>query len=314
LSASLLFERVVLFQQRFDDVQPGGDERMSLKFRPLSYGLGAEVCGIDVSRAVTQGEFKEVHRAFLDYGVLLLRNQKVSREQHIEFSSRFGRLDDHANVPRDRHPEYNEIIVITNEPKASGAPSDSKYTGRQWHSDLSFTLVPSLGSALRCLAAPPVGGDTMFANMYMAYDTLSDGMKKLIAELHGVHVSERKIVDLSPERAAEHRRLNPPVAQPVVRVHPETGKKALYIGEKVRRFAGMREEESRPLIDYLCRHAARPEFVYRHQWQVDDILIWDNRCTSHIALGDFDETQLRRMERTTILGTPSGYVYQEELH
>ena len=170
-----------------------------------------------------------------------------------------------------------------------------------------------MGAILYALDVPPYGGDTLFSSQCLAYDTLSDGMKKLIADLHGVHVSERKIVDATPERLAEHKRLNPPVAQPVVRVHPETGKKALYIGEKVRRFAGMKEEESRPLIDYLCRHATRPEFVYRHQWQVNDILIWDNRCVSHIALADFDETQLRRMERTTILGTPSGYVYQEEL-
>jgi taurine dioxygenase len=286
---------------------------MSFRLRPLSYGLGAEVCSIDISRPPGEEEFKEIRLAFLKYGVLLLRNQKISREQHIEFSRRFGELDDHASVPRDRHPQYNEILVITNEPKPTGAPSDSKYTGRKWHSDFSFTLVPSLGSVLRCLAAPAVGGDTMFANMYVAYETLSAGMKQLIANLHGVHVSERKIIDLTPERLAEHKRLNPPVAQPVVRVHPETGKKALYIGEKVRCFAGMSEEESRPLIDYLCRHATRPEFVYRHQWQVNDILVWDNRCTSHIALGNFDETQLRRMERTTILGTPSGYVYQEEL-
>jgi len=93
-----------------------------------------------------------------------------------------------------------------------------------------------------------------------------------------------------------------------VRVHPETGRKALYIGEKVKRFDGMTDEESRPLIDYLVRHATKPEFVYRHQWRKNDILVWDNRCTMHQALGDFDETQLRHMERTTVLGTPSGYV------
>ena len=100
------------------------------------------------------------------------------------------------------------------------------------------------------------------------------------------------------------------MAQPVVRVHPETGRKALYLGEKVKRFDGMTEEESRPLIDYLNRHATRPEFVYRHQWRKNDIVAWDNRCTMHQALADFDETQLRDMERTTILGTPSGYVVE----
>jgi len=110
------------------------------------------------------------------------------------------------------------------------------------------------------------------------------------------------------EHRAEQKRINPPVAQPVVRVHPETGKKALYISEKVKRFDGMTEDESRPLVEYLVRHATRPEFVYRHQWRKNDIVVWDNRNTMHQALGDFDETQLRHMERTTVLGTPSGYV------
>ena len=118
-------------------------------------------------------------------------------------------------------------------------------------------------------------------------------------------------MDLSAERAAEDKRLMTPVAQPVVRVHPETGRKALYIGEKVSCFVDMTEEESRPLIDYLCRHATRPRFTYRHQWRPNDILLWDNRCTMHVALGDYREGELRHLERTTIKGTPSGYHLQQ---
>jgi len=284
---------------------------MALKLRPLSYSLGAEVCDIDVSRNMAEQEFGELYRAFLDHGILLFCNQRITREQHIDFSRRFGELDKHDALPRDRHPQYPELLMVTNEPKPDGSPSDSKYTGRQWHSDMSFTLVPSLGSLLRCVNAPPVGGDTLFANMYMAYDALSDGMKKLLEGLHGIHLSgTRKIANdnTGVTRAVEQKRLNPPVAQPVVRVHPETGRKALYIGEKVGRFDNMTAEESRPLIDYLCRHATRPEFVYRHNWRENDIVVWDNRCTMHCALGDFDETKLRHLERTTVLGTPSGYV------
>jgi len=216
-------------------------------------------------------------------------------------------------LPRDRHPRHPEILMVTNEPKPNGEPSDSKYTGRQWHSDMSFTLAPSMGSLLRSIAVPAVGGDTMFANMYMAYEALSAGMKKLIADLRGIHMSGTRRIANSETgipRAEEQKRINPPVAQPVVRMHPETGRKALYIGDKVKSFDGMTEEESRPLIEYLVQHATRPEFVYRHQWQANDILVWDNRCTMHCALGDFDETQLRHMERTTVLGTPSGYVVQ----
>ncbi|MBM3358132.1 MAG: TauD/TfdA family dioxygenase [Betaproteobacteria bacterium] len=286
---------------------------MALNLRKLSHALGAEVCGLDVSKPMSEAGFGEIYQAFLRYNILLFRDQNITREQHIEFSRRFGELDRHDALPRDRHPRHPEILMVTNEPKPDGAPSDTKYTGRQWHSDMSFTLVPSLGSLLRCLSVPEVGGDTMFANMYLAYETLSDGMKRLIAGLHGIHLSgTRKIANTETgvPRAEEQRRINPPVAQPVVRVHPETGRKALYIGEKVKRFEGMTEEESKPLIDYLVAHATRPEFVYRHRWRKDDVMVWDNRCTMHLALGDFDETQLRHMERTTVLGTPSGRVAQ----
>ena len=284
---------------------------MALKLRKLSYALGAEVCDIDVARPLGEREFGEIYKAFLDSNILLFRNQDITREQHIEFSRRFGELDRHDSLPRDRHPKYPELLMVTNEPKPDGSPSDTKYTGRQWHSDMSFTLAPSLGSLLKSYAVPEVGGDTLYSNMYRAYDALSAGMKKLIADLHGIHLSgTRKLANdnTGVERQAEQKKLNPPIAQPVVRVHPETGRKALYIGEKVKRFDGMTEEESRPLIDYLVGHATRPEFVYRHQWRKNDILVWDNRCTMHQALGDFDETQLRHMERTTVLGTPSGYV------
>ena len=284
---------------------------MALKLRRLSHALGAEVCGIDIARPMSETEFGDIYDAFLAYGILLFRNQNVTREQHIEFSRRFGELDRHDALPRDRHPAYPELLRVTNEPNPDGTPSDTRYTGRQWHSDMSFTPCPALGSLLRCFAVPDVGGDTLFASMYMAYETLSDGMKKLIADLHGIHMSgTRKIANTATgiSRAEEQRRINPPVAQPVVRVHPETGRKALYLGEKVKRFDGMTEEESRPLIDYLNCHATRPEFVYRHAWRANDIVVWDNRCTMHQALGDFDETQLRHLERTTVLWTPSGYV------
>jgi taurine dioxygenase len=283
---------------------------MTISLRPLSYALGAEVQGVDLAKPLSNSEFDRIHRAFLERGILLFREQKITREQHIAFSRRFGELDTHDSLPRDRHPDYPELLLVTNIPKANGAPSDSKYTGQLWHSDMSFTLVPSLGSLLRGITIPPVGGDTMFTNMYMAYDTLSDGMKKMIDGLHGIHTGSRKIVDLSADRAAEQKKLNPPIAQPVVRVHPETGRKALYIGEKVSCFAGMTEEESRPLIDYLVRHATRPQFVYRHQWRADDIVMWDNRCTMHVALGDYPEGEIRHLERTTIKGTPSGYYLQ----
>jgi taurine dioxygenase len=284
---------------------------MPISFRPLSYSLGAEVLGVNLAEPIDAAQFSQIHKAFLDNGILLFRDQKLSREQHIAFSRRFGELDTHDTLPRDRHPDYPELLLVTNEPKPNGKPSDSKYTGQLWHSDMSFTLVPALGSLLRGIIIPPVGGDTMFANMTMAYDTLSEGMKRMIADLHGIHVGVRKIVDLTADRAEETRKLIPPIAQPVVRVHPETGRKALYIGEKVSCFVDMTEEESRPLIEYLCRHATRPRFVYRHQWRANDVVLWDNRCTMHVALGDYEEGERRHLERTTVKGTPSGYYLEQ---
>ncbi len=283
---------------------------MTLDLRCLSYALGAEVLGVDVGRPMSESTFGEIHRAFLDHGILLFRDQNITREQHIDFSRRFGELDRHDSLPRDRHPQYPELLMVTNEPKPDGKPGDGKYTGHLWHSDMSFTPVPSLGSLLRSISIPPVGGDTMFANMTKAYDALSDTMKKLIAGLDGIHVGKRKIVDLTPEREAESKRLNPPIAQPIVRVHPETGRKALYIGEKVECFVGMTREESKPIIDFLIRHATQPRFTYRHQWRTHDIVIWDNRCTMHAALGDYEDSEPRHLERTTVMGTPSGYVIQ----
>ena len=283
---------------------------MTIEFKPLSFSLGAEVLGLKIKDSPSKEQIKLVREGFLKYGILLFREQDISREQHIGFSKLFGELDQHESLPRDRHPDYPELLMVTNEPKPNGMPSDSKYTGQVWHSDMSFTLAPAMGSILRSIKVPSVGGDTMFSNMTLAYEKLSKGMQNLINDLHGVHTSARKIVDLSQDRIEETKKLIPPVAQPIVRIHPETGKKALYIGEKVKSFVGMTEDESKPLIDYLCRHASKPQFVYRHQWQANELLFWDNRCTMHLALGDYDESEIRHLERTTILGTPSGYVLQ----
>ncbi len=282
---------------------------MSIRIRKLSYALGAQVDGVDLTRPVPESDFGPVHRAFLEHGVLLFRGARITREQHIAFSRHFGDLDRHDNLPKDRDPDDPELLMVTNRPKPDGEPSNSRYTGQMWHSDMSFTLVPSLGSLLRAVEVPPVGGDTMFANMYLAYEALSDGMKRMIDGLHGIHHAERKRADLaSAEWNAQKKVLNPPVAQAIVRVHPETGRKALYIGEKVKRLEGFTEEESQPLIRFLIAHATRPQFLYRHTWQPDDLLIWDNRCTMHIALGDYDPSLGRHLERTTVLGTPSGHV------
>lgn len=286
---------------------------MRLQIRRLSYTLGAEIIGIDIRQPLDDQSVSEIHAAFLEHCILLFRGQPLTREQHIAFSRRFGRLEEIADYRvKVRIPEYPEISLVTNQPRPG--KSTKPYAGDRWHSDLSNTCVPAMASLLRGVEVPEIGGDTMFANMYLAYETLSDGMKKLIEGLECIHSGpEGKIDHSTPERAAETRRLNT-VAQPLVRRHPETGRKALYVGEqKVKQIVGMTIEESKPLIQFLCQHAGRPQFVYRHQWRKDDLIMWDNRCTNHIAVNDYDKTQIRHMERTTVMGTPSGYVYEGPL-
>jgi taurine dioxygenase len=284
------------------------ETNVTIQIRPLSFALGAEVRGLDITRPVSDADWAVVHDTFLSRGVLLFRGQRLTREQHIAFSRCFGDLDPHESLPRDRDAQYPQLLMVTNDPKPDGSPSNARYTGQLWHSDLSFTLAPALGSLLRAVEVPPVGGDTLFANMTLAYDVLSQRMKQMLDGLHGIHHAERKGADQAAQWEAENRRLNPPVAQPIVRVHPETGRKALYIGEKVKLIEGMTAAESQPIIDFLNQHVSRPQFTYRHMWQNDDLLVWDNRCMSHVALGDYDQSLRRHLERTTVLGTPSGHL------
>jgi taurine dioxygenase len=200
--------------------------------------------------------------------------------------------------------------LVTAEPVPPGQ-TPGGVIGGDWHTDNSHLPVAAAASLLQAIELPSVGGDTMFCNMYRAYDTLSDGMKKLLEPLQGVHAQTRAVYDLStPERAEESWKKFPAASHPAVRVHPETGRNALYVNRQVRLFVGMTSAESKPLIDYLTDHAVRPQNVYRHAWKVGDLVMWDNRCTLHMALGDFERTNRRHMERTTVHADRSGYEYR----
>lgn len=279
---------------------------MSLQFVPLSYTLGVEVRGADLTRPLSDEQFQAIHRALLDRnGLLLLRGQTLTREQHVAFSRRFGDLDTHDAVPLDRDRQFPEVLLVDNLPRVDGH-AYGKMIGHEWHSDLAPSLLPAGLSFLRAIRVPPVGGDTAFANMVAAFDALSDGMKTLLRGLNAVYVRGRKGVTAEWEK--ENRRLNPPVCQPLVRRHPDTGRESLYLGESARAFEGMTPAESRPLLSYLIAHATQPRFVYRHRWQAGDLLVWDNRSTIHLALGDYDPAEVRQMERTTVKGHASGHL------
>lgn len=281
----------------------------NLELRPLSNALGVEVRGIDISKDLRDDEVASIRKVWNENHILLFRGLDLKPEQHIAFSRRFCDLDTHDATPFDRLDGHPEILEVTNKPK-NGKPSETRNTGRNWHSDYAYTNRPSAGSMLYCTERPPAGGDTMFCNMVRAYDELSPKMKEILDDLHAVF-DFALVGRQNSEKTAELRKLNPPIAHPAVRVHPDSGLKALYVSERASHFHGMTPEESRPIIRYLCDFATRHENVYRHQWEVGDLLIWDNRTTMHIALADFDQTKPRRMLRTTLLGEPSGFLVAE---
>jgi len=273
---------------------------MTLQIRRLSHALGAEIGGIDIRKPLDDKTFSEIHTTFLEHHILLFRGQPLTRAQHVAFSRRFGEL--YADEARGKM-EFREIYVNRTEVNSNPA----EIVGESWHSDLHHKVVPAMASLLRGVEIPEVGGDTLFANMYLAYESLSDGMKKLIEGLYAIHP---RLITAKNARAGEDLNNPPsPVAHPLVRVHPETGRKALYVGEECKYLAGMTENESKPLIQFLWQHAIRPQFVYRHVWRKDDLLVWDNRCLMHRAVGDYDRAYVRQTERTIVRGTPSGYVY-----
>ena len=221
-----------------------------------------------------------IRRAWLEHIVLCFPDQDFDAEALNAFAGRFGTLDDNRAAPDIRHPDLPAVSVLVNNKFTVKEKDYASTAASYWHSDLSYTTHPSTASFLNAKVLPPVGGDTMFANMYVAYETLSPRFKEMIDGLESVHDTSISYVfkRLSPELQEERRKLSPPTVHPLVRVHPETGRKALFLGSRIRRFVGMTEEETAPLLRFLDAHATRYEFVYRHRWKVNDLIMWDNRA------------------------------------
>ena len=277
--------------------------------KQLAYALGAQIEGVRVNEPLSDGQTAFIKKIWHEHHIVLFREQNAEPREIIEFADNFGELDDHASTPYYRLENFPQLMEITTR-LINGRPSETRNVGRNWHSDYSYTQRPAAASMLFCVEPAPVGGDTMFCNMVKAYETLSKPMQKIVDELHSVYDISLTagLFQRDPKEVEETRKLNPPIAHPTVRVHPESGKKALYVSERVSHFHGMTSEESKPLIDYLCYHATRPENVYRHVWRAGDLLCWDNRTTMHMALADFDLTQTRHMLRATLLGEQSGFI------
>ena len=268
--------------------------------------LGAEVLGLDLAQALTADDFARLHQAHLHHHVLVFRNQRITPRQHIDFSRRFGPLQIHVlkNFQLAGHPE---ILVVSNI-KENGQPIGLGDAGQFWHSDLSYKAVPSLGSLLHAQELPAVGGDTLFADQHAAYDALPEALKKTIAPLQAEHSYLARYDELrakSPWRPAlTQAQIDEvkPAVHPVVRTHPETARKALFVSEHfTTRIVGLPEDESRDLLAQLFAASVKPEFVYRHRWQPQDLVFWDNRSVQHLATGTPD-TERRKLYRTTIEG------------
>ncbi len=280
---------------------------MSFDVRPLSPVLGAEVIGLDLSAPLRDAEFARIRTAFETHSVLVFRQQdRLSPEDHIAFSRRFGPLEIHVQE-RFLLAGHPEILIVSNVLE-NGQPIGLVDAGRYWHSDLSYMAEPSLGSLLHAKEVPAEGGDTLFVNMHAAYDALDEPVKARIAPLQAEHsylARNRKQGETNPYRPQLDEQAAakvPSVIHPVVRVHPATGRPALFVNEGfTTRIVGMAEDESRRLLAELFAHMTAPRFIYRHRWQPHDLVFWDNRATVHLATGC--PPHLRRtLYRTTVRG------------
>jgi taurine dioxygenase len=284
-----------------------------LNVRKFAAPLGAEITGFDLTRDLDEPAFNAVVRAFHENAVLVFRGQKMSADEQIAFSRRFGDLD--VNVRSEFNKDGRpEVLVLSNKLR-DGKPIGVQDAGRYWHTDLCYLKRPARATFLHALEVPmhdgePLG-DTLFSSMTAAYDTLSPELKARIEGLQAVqsyrYTYEKKAQDfkLRPQLAERGDDWIPPdVVHPVVRVHPHTGRKCLYVNEGyTTRIVGIPEAEGEALLRTLLEHAVDERFVYRHKWQVGDLLMWDNCATQHKAVPNYALPQTRLIERTTALGS-----------
>jgi taurine dioxygenase len=255
-----------------------GSTSTQLDVQPIAGSLGAEIHGVDLRQAVSDDTLAAIRAALLDHLVLFFPGQHLDPAQHRDFASRWGEMELHPFIPRvDGYPEVVEL-------RASGG-----YVADVWHTDVTFSERPPVMSILNMVTSPAVGGDTMWSNLYAAYDALSAPLRDLVDGLTAVHTAK---VYGHPETRAEH---------PVVRVHPETGRRCLYVNAQFTdRLAQLSRDESDLLLGYLTQFAVSPQFTVRYRWTEGTVAMWDNRCTQHFVLNDF--VGERVIQRVTILG------------
>jgi taurine dioxygenase len=296
---------------------------MMITVHRIGKHLGAEISGVDLSQPLDDDRFARVAEAFFDNEVVFFRNQKISPEQQIAFTRRFGVLEQHVRK-ESRLEAHPEMLILSNIVRDDGTPIGSQDAGRFWHSDLSYKREPSLLSALYALEVPVqdgrVLGDTGFASATAAYAALGEETKQRLQGLRNVHsyryYRTKNAQAQKAEAAAGGRMVQehapseqqlasvPEVEMPVVRTHPVTGRKALFVNEAhTSRLVGLPPAEGEQLLEELCRHVARPEFRYTHHWRAGDLLMWDNCAVQHKATFDYALPLRRLMHRTTVRGS-----------
>ena len=271
----------------------------TLQVRRIAGALGAEITGVDLSRPLAEGELAAIRRAWLEHLVIFFRDQPLAPEAYMAFARRLGEPIEYPFVKGIAgFPEIIEVKKLEHE---------TANFGGVWHSDTAYLDTPPMASMLLAREVPPYGGDTLFANMVLAFESLSEGLRKMLEGLKAVNSSAKADVTKTREdRIRSDGREAAPRAyvaeHPVVRTHPETGRKALYVNvAHTVRFAGMTEEESAPLLEYLFRHQIRPEFTCRFAWRPGSIALWDNRCAQHNPVNDYHGHR-RLMHRITLAG------------
>lgn len=284
---------------------------MSFTVNPLSPVLGAEITGLDIAQPMGENLAKDIRQSWLDAGgLLVIRDQTLTTEQHIQFSRHFGPLFGapgetplQETVSRYLHPDHPEIYRVSNRVE-NGKPKGRAGAGTYWHSDVSFKQRPASASIMHAIEIPDIGGDTLFCNMTAAYEALSGAMKEMFAPLHAHHdfaqtaaTQFAKPVVIEEDLKGDNRAIHP-----VVRTHGDTGRKSLYVNPGMTTgLDNFDDEESAVLLGFLFDHATQPEFTFRHHYRQGDVVMWDNRSLMHYAINDYGD-QPRYMERTTSIG------------
>jgi len=268
-----------------------------IEVRRIAGALGAEIHGVDVSGPLAEEIIAEIRQAFLDHQVVFLREQKLAPQRLLAFAQQFGQPMEYPQLKGlPECPLVTPVIKLEHERVNFGGV---------WHSDTTYLERPPMASMLYAVETPPVGGDTIFASQYLAYEALSEGLKRMLAGVIGINSSTKAEVSRSREdrlreAGAEHKALIG--EHPVVRTHPETGRKALYVNAgHTAHFKGFTAEESAPLLGYLFSHQVRPEFTCRFHWEPGSLAFWDNRCTQHNPVNDYHGFR-RLMHRVTLAG------------